>query len=155
MADIIFRKFRYCTDFPAVYDFILDTLRHTFPAFQKPRYCRRRLSYEMRFINKSKRTWLQVAVADSRVVGFIWVDFRGPGYLGRKIGFVHYLYVSPEYRQHGLATRLKKIAEKVCRARGCDAVEGVVARQNKAMIKLNKKLGYKITRYVFSKSTRA
>jgi ribosomal protein S18 acetylase RimI-like enzyme len=106
----------------------------------------------LRFINKSKRSWLRVAIDGTKVVGLVWVDFRGGGYLERKIGFIHYLYVLPEYRHHGLATKLKKAAEQFCRGHGCHAVEGVVAKQNQAMIKLNQKLGYEIARYVFSKN---
>ena len=52
------------------------------------------------------------------------------------------LWVAPDYRRRGLATRLKKQAEAESRRRGVKLIYTHTEEQNSHVIELNRKLGY-------------
>ncbi|EIM5219579.1 GNAT family N-acetyltransferase [Staphylococcus pseudintermedius] len=62
------------------------------------------------------------------------------------------LYVDPEYRQQGYATELKQQIEKWAKSQGARQIIGTVQQSNQAMVELNEALGYRVDKYIMSKS---
>lgn len=62
------------------------------------------------------------------------------------------LYVAPEYRQQGYATDLKQRIETWAKMQGARQLKGTVQQSNQAMIQLNEALGYRVEKYIMSKS---
>ncbi|MEJ7541702.1 GNAT family N-acetyltransferase [Staphylococcus intermedius] len=62
------------------------------------------------------------------------------------------LYVDPEFRQQGYATELKRQIEKWAQSKGARQIIGTVQQSNQAMLQLNKALGYRVEKYIMSKS---
>jgi ribosomal protein S18 acetylase RimI-like enzyme len=65
---------------------------------------------------------------------------------------IHGLFVHPEYRGIGIATRLKAMGEEWARAMGCAFMDSHVRTTNERMLAINEKLGYTIARYNLRKS---
>lgn len=83
------------------------------------------------------------------IVGYIWVVIR-KGILG-KFGKIEHTFIHENYRRRGLATRLKKSAEKYLTGKGIKRVVSTVSLSNKPMIKLNENLGYVKKRVIMEK----
>jgi len=84
---------------------------------------------------------LLVAELEGEVVGFIdqWVihDFVH----GAKLGYVHSLYVSPEHRKKGIASKLLQEAMKNARDMGVSEIHITTRFDNKPAINLYRKHG--------------
>ena len=64
---------------------------------------------------------------------------------------VRALWVHPDHRGHGVATRLKELAEAWARAMGAAFMDTNVRVSNERMIALNTKMGYEVARLNFRK----
>lgn len=84
------------------------------------------------------------------IVGLHWVQLEVKS--EARLGNVCSLWVLPKYRQQGIATRLKELAESWLRSNGATEVRTMVYIGNERMIGLNKKLGYEVVRVGMSKS---
>jgi len=72
-------------------------------------------------------------------------------YFDRFAGRVDTLWVSPDHRQSGLASALKKRAEQWAITQGLDHLHTWVHSDNQKMISLNKKMGFKTVNYKMRK----
>jgi ribosomal protein S18 acetylase RimI-like enzyme len=64
---------------------------------------------------------------------------------------VRALWVHPDHRGRGVATRLKELAETWARAKGATFMDTNVRVTNERMIALNTKMGYEVARMNFRK----
>lgn len=89
-----------------------------------------------------------VAVADSRVVGYVVADTESGQ--GRPIGHIKDLAVRPEWRRRGIGSRLLERAISVLTARGADRVKLEVRATNEDARALYKRFGFEAHHVVSS-----
>ncbi len=84
---------------------------------------------------------LIVATQDDKVIGFIHGIVRlTPAYLGsKKVGFMNGMYVSPEYRSKGIASRMAKKLEAWYVEEKVHSIEGEVLIQSEGVVKFWRK----------------
>lgn len=87
---------------------------------------------------------------DNEIVGLHWVQLEVRP--EAKFGNVISLWVHPKYRQKGVATHLKELAESWLRNNGASEARTQVYVDNGKMVALNEKLGYKVVLVGMSKS---
>lgn len=76
---------------------------------------------------------------DGSLAGFV-VAFESQDAPG--VGYIHFVWVSPEYRGAGVGTALYEGAFDLLRARGCHLVEVVTRRANRGSIAFHERLGF-------------
>ncbi|GGD62791.1 GNAT family N-acetyltransferase [Lacimicrobium alkaliphilum] len=86
---------------------------------------------------------------DDRIVGMHWVQIEARS--EAKFGNIFSLWVHPKYRQQGVATRLKELAEFWLRSNEVSEIRTNVYLENRRMMALNEKLGYKVVLVGMSK----
>ncbi|WP_049722973.1 GNAT family N-acetyltransferase [Gilvimarinus polysaccharolyticus] len=94
-----------------------------------------------------------VAIArneENTIVGMHWIQLEVRD--EEKFGNIFSLWVNPKYRQLGVATHLKGMAESWLRSKGASEIRSHVFLENKKMMVLNEKLGYKPVLLGMSKS---
>lgn len=84
------------------------------------------------FANENRRTF--VVTATDEFVGYVSVEHETspPIFTRGDRGYVHGIYVTPEYRGRGIATRLLTAAEGWAAERDCERIELSVNVENKA-----------------------
>ena len=90
----------------------------------------------------TKKEDLFLAIAEDhndKVQGFIWAYKQEEP---KDTVMILSLYVTENYRGHGVATNLKTLLEKWCRVEGIKAIQTTVHYNNSNMLALNQKLGY-------------
>ena len=87
--------------------------------------------------------------ADNKIVGFHWVQLESRP--ETTVGHVLSLWVHPDYRKKGVATRLKTQAESWMRSKGVSEVRTQVYLENQKMMALNNKLGFETVMVGMSK----
>jgi ribosomal protein S18 acetylase RimI-like enzyme len=89
------------------------------------------------------RTFL--AVDDRAIAGFVCIitDKRGAPDDPARHAFVHDLYVAPEYRRRGIATRLMEVAEAFAHSQGVTEVRLGVLERNQDARALYDALGFR------------
>ncbi|MCS5348385.1 GNAT family N-acetyltransferase [Staphylococcus aureus] len=75
---------------------------------------------------------------DTQLCAFIWGHFNSE----KQIVNIELLYVEPQFRNRGLATRLKCGIENWAKSIKAKQIISTVHKDNMAMISLNKRLGY-------------
>lgn len=85
----------------------------------------------------------------NEIVGLHWVQLEDQSEV--RLGNVLSLWVHSKYRQQGVATRLKELAECWLRSSGASEIRTKVYVENTKMIALNKKLGYRVVLFGMSK----
>lgn len=73
-------------------------------------------------------------------------------YSGIKFGKIVILYVSPEYRNQGVARQLKIETETWLISKGISAVITEIDAKNERMLEINEKAGFSIKSYTFVKT---
>lgn len=86
---------------------------------------------------------------EDEIVGMHWVQLEVRP--EASFGNVFSLWVHPQYRQKGVATHLKELAELWLRRNGASEIRTNVYVKNRKMMTLNKKLGYKVVLVGMSK----
>jgi ribosomal protein S18 acetylase RimI-like enzyme len=89
-------------------------------------------------IKNKKRYVSLVAESNGKIVGFLITEF----WKDEKYSFVLDLYVDPKHRRNGVATRLYKEFESMCRKAKMKTVITSVLVKNKKMQNFMKKLRY-------------
>ncbi len=103
----------------------------------------------------SGKTFLFVAKINNKPVGFIQGSFPDyPLNVYRPIGTIDNLYVSPGFRRRSVGKKLVVESLKTLKAGGVNAVRLSVLKENKAAVKLYRKLGFKIYNYGMEKTFR-
>ncbi len=90
---------------------------------------------------------------ENKMVGSHFIEIQTIDY--KKAAHIHGLWVDPQYRGMGIASKLKVEGEKWAISQQCEMMDANVRVSNNAMIELNKKLGYKIERYNFRKNLKS
>lgn len=93
-------------------------------------------------ILNTKREDLFLAIAEDdneNVQGFIWAYKQEEP---QNTVMILSLYVTENYREHGIATNLKTLLEEWCRIEGIKSIQTTVHYNNSNMLALNQKLGY-------------
>ena len=98
---------------------------------------------------KSEPGMIRVLESNGTIAGYIWVGMS-EGDFG-KYGFLHQLFIHPDFRGRGLAQLLVKDAEKYLKRKGAKKMEIMVTGTNCPAHKLYKKLKYKDTRIQMEK----
>ncbi|MBN1970003.1 MAG: GNAT family N-acetyltransferase [Candidatus Delongbacteria bacterium] len=93
--------------------------------------------------NKGKMVTF-IATHNNKIIGFVWAEFVDNDPEDSKIIS---LWVDPDYRNQGIATKLKKKLEENLKISGVKKLRTNVYAPNKQMLDLNLKLGYRIIRY--------
>ena len=125
MSDFLFRGFR-AGDLEAMY--ALDVV-----CFEKPfRFSR----VAMRRFAEARRARVVIAERDGVLVGFCIVHVEA------EVGYVVTLDVAPEFRRHGLASRLMERMEDEAREAECVAMALHVFTGNGAAIRFYERMGY-------------
>jgi RimJ/RimL family protein N-acetyltransferase len=89
---------------------------------------------------KKEDLFLAIAEDDNEnVQGFIWAYKQEEP---QNTVMILSLYVTENYREHGVATKLKILLEEWCRIEGIKAIQTTVHYNNSNMLALNQKLGY-------------
>lgn len=88
---------------------------------------------------------IYIEVIEGKLVGFIW------GHLEKEVVIIEMLYVTYNYRKHGIASKLKRTIETWAIANHAHKVIGTVNISNTAMIEVNNKLGYTTKRLIMEK----
>ena len=89
-----------------------------------------------------------VAEAEGRLVGQLFIQFRGTDISGGprgRYGYLHAFRVRPAYRNRGIGTRLVTEAESILCKRGCTKALIAVALENQPALSLYQRLGYAVT----------
>ncbi len=94
-----------------------------------------------------KNKYMIGAVVDNQLIGYLEAKFKDTY---RDVLWIDALYVSPECRGKGIATKLMKETEEFAKSKKLP-IEFYAASENKSAIKLYQNLGYKIQRYTFEK----
>jgi ribosomal protein S18 acetylase RimI-like enzyme len=79
--------------------------------------------------------------ADGEVVGFL-IALVSP--TAAEVGYVHFVWVSPEVRGHGVGRRLYLAAADLLRVRGCRMLEAVTSPRNQGAIAFHQRLGFTV-----------
>ncbi|HEX6888036.1 MAG TPA: GNAT family N-acetyltransferase [Candidatus Nanopelagicales bacterium] len=87
---------------------------------------------------------LAIDPTDDAVAGLLiaLVDDEHP-----QVGYVHFVWVSPERRGTGLGRRLYRAALELLHARGCTVVEAVTGRDNRGAIAFHRRLGFDVANH--------
>jgi len=88
-----------------------------------------------------------VAEAEGRLIGQLFIQFRGTDISGGsrgRYGYLHAFRVRPAYRNRGIGTRLVTEAESILCERGCAKAILAVALENQAALALYQRLGYSV-----------
>lgn len=89
---------------------------------------------------KNEDLFLAIAEDNQRdLQGFIWAYKQDEP---QDTVMILSLYVTENYRSHGVATNLKILLEEWCRLEGIKAIQTMVHYSNSSMLALNQKLGY-------------
>ncbi|WMM23940.1 GNAT family N-acetyltransferase [Tissierella sp. MB52-C2] len=94
-----------------------------------------------RILNTKKEDLFLAITEDDNenVQGFIWAYKQEEP---QNTVMILSLYVTENYREHGVATKLKTLLEEWCRIEGIKAIQTTVHYNNSNMLALNQKLGY-------------
>jgi len=97
----------------------------------------------------SGKNFLLAAKDKNKLVGFAYASlFRDfPLEVTGTIGVINDVYVLPELRGRGIGRKLVERCLSKMKAEGVDAVRLTVLTENKAVVELYEKLGFKICRY--------
>jgi ribosomal protein S18 acetylase RimI-like enzyme len=95
---------------------------------------------EVQAAHDDASTSLFVAEADGAAVGTIRVELAERPYF--RIAEIRRLYVAPEWRRHGVASRLMRVAEDAARTGGAAQVRLTVLVGNAGASALYRALGY-------------
>jgi ribosomal protein S18 acetylase RimI-like enzyme len=80
---------------------------------------------------------------DDGIVGFVMFTMETAGYRqDRTRGIIENIYIDPEYRDHGLGTRLLNTAESELVERGADTIALEVLADNEAARRFYRRHGY-------------
>lgn len=85
------------------------------------------------------RNLVLIAEENNKIIGFLIAEL----WKKKKSSFFADIFVKPEYRKQGIATKLKDKYEKICKKLGLKTIVGLVLVTNKKMYKLMEKRGYK------------
>ncbi|MBU5313827.1 GNAT family N-acetyltransferase [Tissierella carlieri] len=89
---------------------------------------------------KKEELFLAIAEDDQGdMQGFIWAYKQEEP---QDTVMILSLYVTENYRSHGVATNLKTLLEEWCQLDGIKAIQTTVHYNNTSMLALNQKLGY-------------
>ncbi len=89
---------------------------------------------------KNEDLFLAIAEDNQRdLQGFIWAYKQDEP---QDTVMILSLYVTENYRSHGVATNLKILLEEWCRLEGIKAIQTTVHYSNSSMLALNQELGY-------------
>lgn len=91
------------------------------------------------YLTHFTRTSLVAEVPTGEVVGFV-VAF--PSQVNPDMGYIHFVWVSPELRGSGLGRTLYEMVFDLLRARGCSAVEAVTRSANTGSLVFHERLGF-------------
>ncbi|MDE9752388.1 GNAT family N-acetyltransferase [Staphylococcus delphini] len=93
--------------------------------------------------------WLGIVTdREKHMKGYAWAHYEP----ANAQVTIESLYVAPEHRQQGCATELKQQIEKWSKSKGARQIIGTVQQSNQAMLQLNEALGYRVEKYIMSKS---
>ena len=79
--------------------------------------------------------------------GFIWAHYEPQ----LKIVQIEVLYVKPDFRRQGIASKLKRDIEQWANSMDAISIESTVNKENNDMVKLNENLGYQTSHLKMSK----
>lgn len=103
-----------------------------------------------RFEKLTNEDFFDVAISGSgKVIGFHIIK-KSP-YFDRFAGCIYTLWVSPGFRNKGIATELKRRGEVWARELKLDHIYTWVHVDNNKMLNLNRELGYKATHHKMTK----
>lgn len=124
---------------PADYEPIVEALGEWMPA-ETVRILLPR-SYLQRFAATSTVAWAESGEPGSptELAGFL-VAFPSP--LHPEVGYVHFVWVAPQFRGCGLGTRLHRHAWATLAGLGCTTVEAVCSPANHGAIEFHEALGF-------------
>lgn len=96
-------------------------------------------------INEFKETnnvfLLFAKISGGEVVGFHWLRLYEKN--NEKLAHIDSLWVSNEFRKHGIGSELKKRGEEWAKGKGVNTITTNVFYENKKMLEFNFKLGFK------------
>jgi len=96
-------------------------------------------------------TILFKAMDKKRMVGFLWLKLERDRFKDLFYCDLHYIQVSPEYRNKGIGIKLMEKAQEWAKKQKCQEIRLGTNVHNKAAIGLYHKCGYKITRVLMEK----
>lgn len=106
----------------------------------------------MNIINDDQLLRLDCSIDDCNDSQIVFIDlnrnFRGTiclQYENRKSANISKLFVSPEYRRRGIATKLLNECCKIARESGCETISLMCLENNKEIIKLYKANSFAFT----------
>jgi ribosomal protein S18 acetylase RimI-like enzyme len=82
-------------------------------------------------------------------IGFHWATYNADA--TPRVAKIISLWVSPEKRNQGIATRLKLAGEVWAQSQNCSAIETSVHQSNRAMLEINHRQGFEPYRLILRK----
>lgn len=86
---------------------------------------------ETEYITARRNIIVAADTESSRLIGCTFVEVQDDFIRNRRILFVTYVAVDEKYRGQGIGRKLLEYAEKVCRDKGCSAIELTSANYRK------------------------
>jgi len=90
-------------------------------------------------LKDKKKNIVLIAEENRKIIGFLVSEI----WLRKRYSFLNDIYIAPEYRQKGIATKLMDEYENRCEKLNIRAIIGLVLTTNEKMHKFKEKLGYK------------
>ena len=93
------------------------------------------------FTDQKSKKKLLVATCLEKVVGFHWLELSTMHEV--LMGKIHSLWVHKDYRNLGIAKRLKQTGEEWAKTHGAESMYTRVSTDNSKMLSINEKYGFK------------